>query len=406
MKLRLLLGSLSLFLSSCVLPERSPEAKQVSPTTTAPAATPSAIMAKPSVPAVSPSSPIPATTPMAAAPAKPGVTRYIPKDTFRGLDFGATLQRIAFGSCANQDAPEPIWKSVQADNPDLFLFMGDNVYADRPEQQPIAEQYRKLDLIPEYRSIRSQVPFMATWDDGDLGTNDGGADAPTREVAKKDFLNYWTYAKNSLPLDQIKRGGLFHVKTIGPKNKVVQVIMLDTRYYRSPLHKNPGFTQENKKKYLPSTNRQDTLLGEDQWHFLEAQLRKPANLRLIVSSIQLIANDHSFEKWGNFPLEKQRFYELLKRTGAKNVVVLSGDRHIGTIAKTEVKGWGTLFDITSSSLNRPKDIQEQDSSYIGKVASRENFGLATVDWSSNTAKFEIRGLDNKVENAVEIKLRK
>lgn len=391
--LLLLASVFALLAAGCALPDRSPEAKEV------------AVLPAPPAKAASVSaSPAPAAE--ATGPAKPGVSRYIPKDTFRGLDFGATLQKIAFGSCADQDQPEPIWKSIEEDRPDLFLFMGDNVYADKPHQKPIAEQYRKLDQIPEYRSIRSKVPFMATWDDGDYGTPDGGADAPTRDIAKKDFLNYWNYVKNSLPLDQINRGGLFHVKTIGPKNKVVQIIMLDTRYYRSPLKKNPDFNQENKQMFLPSTNKRDTMLGEEQWHFLEAQLRKPANLRLVVSSVQLIANDHGFEKWGNFPLERQRFFELLKRTGARNIVVLSGDRHIGTIAKTDIKGWGTLYEITASSLNRPKDIQEKDVTYVGNVASRENFGLATVDWNHHTVKVEVRNLENKIENSVEIKLRK
>lgn len=384
----------------------------ITPTPKIPPAAP-AITVAPATPIVSPAAPVvpvpppppSVSTPKAGPTVKP-VTRYIPKDTFRGLDFGATLQRIGFGSCANQDQPEPLWKTIEQNRPDLFLFMGDNIYASSPDQKPIADQYRKLDLIPEYKSIRMKVPFMAIWDDGDLGTNDGGADAPTKEEAKTAFLNYWTYVKNSLPLEQINRGGLYHSKMIGPKNKVVQIIMLDTRYYRSPLHKVANPDPVNRVLYEPSKNSKDTLLGEQQWRWLESQLRRPANLRLIVSSIQLVAKDHQIENWNNFPHERQRFFDLLRRTGARNVVVLSGDRHIGTVAKTDIKGWGTLYDLTASSINRPKDIREQDSSYVGSVLSGENFGMALVDWNRSIARIELLNADGKAENSVEIKLRK
>ena len=40
------------------------------------------------------------------------------------------LSRIAFGSCADQAQPQPIWEAILAWRPDLFIFAGDNVYGD------------------------------------------------------------------------------------------------------------------------------------------------------------------------------------------------------------------------------------------------------------------------------------
>ena len=40
------------------------------------------------------------------------------------------LSRIAFGSCATQERPQPIWTSVLASRPQLLLLLGDNIYAD------------------------------------------------------------------------------------------------------------------------------------------------------------------------------------------------------------------------------------------------------------------------------------
>lgn len=321
---------------------------------------------------------------------------YISPLPSRGIDYGATIERIAFGSCANQDEPQPLWKDIAATQPDLFLFAGDNVYASSPHQKPIAEQYRKLDQIAEYRLLREQVPFLATWDDHDYGQRDGGADWSGKEAARRDFINYWAYARNSMPLE---RGGVYHSKIIGPKKRQVQVIMLDTRYYRSPLKESPG--NEGKGiDYLPDES--GTILGEAQWQWLEAELKRPANVRLIVSSIQLVATEPRFEKWGNFPKERQRFFDLLRSTRAKNVILISGDRHFGSIAKVDLKEHGALYEITASSINRANNYSDSDSHYLGPAYNRENFGLAKIDWNKKLVEVELRGLNNQTINAVQI----
>src|SRR3989337_529307 len=42
-----------------------------------------------------------------------------------------SLTRIAFGSCAKQTKDQPIWDAVLAAKPDLFVFLGDNIYGDK-----------------------------------------------------------------------------------------------------------------------------------------------------------------------------------------------------------------------------------------------------------------------------------
>lgn len=317
----------------------------------------------------------------------------------RGIDFAAPLDTLAFGSCANQDQPAPLWKTIDATNPDLFLFLGDNIYASHPTQKPIADQYRKLDLIPEYRALREKVPFMATWDDHDYGSRDGGADWLGKDEARRDFLNYWSYLRHSLPHEQ---GGIYHSKIIGPPKKMVQIIMLDTRYFRSPLKERPG---NEGKAYDYLQQSEGTILGEAQWKWLEAQLKKPAQIRFIISSIQLVANEPKYEKWDNFPNERQRFFDLLEKAHAKNVVVLSGDRHLASIAKVDLKGYGPLYDITSSSINRANNFDDKDSHYVGSIYNKENFGLAQIDWKNKKLKLQIRNIDNEVVNSVEIKIK-
>ena len=335
--------------------------------------------------------------------------------TPRGLDYSKTVDKFAFSSCANQDQPQPIWKTILAQDPNLFIFMGDNIYASRPEQRPFSEQYNKLDKIPEYRDVREKIPIMAIWDDHDYGQNDGGRDNPDKEMARKEFLNYWNYVRDSIGLNQ---GPLYHSKIIGGTSidkkrrrqisktvPSVHFIMLDTRWNRDPLIKNTDETQPL-KKYLPNPDPKATILGETQWEWLEEELKKPVDLKILVSSIQVIAEDHGFEKWGNFPKEKEKLYDLIKKTKPKNLVILSGDRHFGAVAQTEIKGWGTLYDLTASSINKDSDLDEKDSSYQGEIYKKENFGLASIDWTARNVKFEIKDIDGKTVNAVELKIKK
>lgn len=326
----------------------------------------------------------------------------------RGIDYGKIPQTIAFGSCADQDLPQPIWGPIVTAKPDLFIFMGDNVYASSPKQKPISEQYRKLAANADFRRARESIPFLATWDDHDYGQNDAGADNPEKEIAKREFLKFWPYVKESMILNQ---EGIFHAKMIGGtvkrrhKEPMLQIILLDTRTYRSPLLKVED-PEHPEHRFNPWQDKSKTILGQEQWAWLETQLQRPADLRIIISSIQLIAEGHGYEKWANFPHERQRFFDLLKSTKAHNVIVFSGDRHLSSIAKTEIPGWGTLYDITSSSLNRPSNLpDEADPSYQGPSFKGENFGLAKINWQKKRVTVEINDIEGKPVNGVEIKLK-
>src|SRR3712207_4612479 len=88
------------------------------------------------------------------------------------------LTRIAFGSCADEEKPQPIWDAVLAYKPQLFLFGGDNVYGDvrdgrrLPESELIeglAESYAKANQVAGLSAVRSTIPHLATWDDHDFG---------------------------------------------------------------------------------------------------------------------------------------------------------------------------------------------------------------------------------------------
>ena len=299
------------------------------------------------------------------------------------------LSRIAFGSCANEKRPQPIWQGVTKCEPQLFIFAGDNVYADTADPQKLAASYLKLEQVPGFARLRENCPIIGTWDDHDYGKNDAGAEFAGKHASKKAFMDFFDTPANS-PLRQ--RGGIYDAKIYGPEGQRVQVILLDTRWFRSPLMKMDkaelkALRRETGKKlgpYLPDTSTGPTMLGDAQWRWLKGQLRKPAELRLIVSSIQFVPDDHTWEKWGNLPRERRRMLQIIRDTDARGVVFLSGDRHFAEISELPHSGY-PILEITSSGLNQKGLSSEPNRFRVPKSKSKpypkSNFGMVLIDWS-------------------------
>src|SRR5262249_13354725 len=78
-----------------------------------------------------------------------------------------TLSRIAFGSCSKQSKDQPIWDAVLEAKPDLFIFLGDNIYADTRDAAVMAEKYQAFAAKPGFKRLRETTPIVAMWDDHD-----------------------------------------------------------------------------------------------------------------------------------------------------------------------------------------------------------------------------------------------
>jgi len=77
------------------------------------------------------------------------------------LSGRALPRRIAFGSCARQDKPQPIWDAVLASEPDLFVFLGDNIYGDTRDPTVLRAKYAQLAAQPGFKRLRERVPVLA-----------------------------------------------------------------------------------------------------------------------------------------------------------------------------------------------------------------------------------------------------
>ena len=315
-----------------------------------------------------------AAAPDDGGPGKRGAS--VPKDvpTVDGptLDLAKPLYRVAFGSCLDQDKPQPIFAAIEAYDPQLFLFIGDNVYADAGEVPMFLEAYGKLARSEGYRSLRSKTPVLAIWDDHDYGRNDAGAEYPLKEQSKSIMLDFFGVPEDS---ERRKHDGAYDAVVVGPPGQQVQIILLDTRWFRTRLYPlSPG-------RYRDYDGDDATMLGPAQWAWLEEQLRVPAQVRLLVSSVQVVADAHDRERWGVFPRERERLFSLIGETGAAGVIVLSGDRHRGELSRLSESAAGyPVHDLTSSSLNRPNPEHEDNPLRVGSLIVASNFGTIDIVW--------------------------
>jgi alkaline phosphatase D len=304
----------------------------------------------------------------------------------------AAASRISFGSCADQSKAQPIWDTVLADKPDLHIFGGDNVYYS-PAQWSIDELRKAYALEaaePHFARFRRSVPHMAVWDDNDYGANDGGADFKFKNESKAAFLDFFQVPAND---PRRSRGGIYYAQLFGPAGRRLQVIVPDPRWYRSPWKPTDQRNAPGKERHVPDADPSKTMLGDAQWAWLEEQLRQPAEVRLIYSGFQVVAEGHGWERWGNLPLERQRLYRLIGTTRANGVIFLSGDRHIGAMYRETQGTPYPLHEVTASGITHPwKDATDGKHNRIGEIFTELHYGMVEVDWAGRAVNLSIKDI--------------
>lgn len=326
-------------------------------------------------------------------------------------DDPKVLTKIAFGSCVDQDKPVPIFDTMADAKPELLLMIGDNMYADLDRKvkvtpDVIREKYKLMEKVPGFVKLKATCPMLGTWDDHDYGKNDAGAEWEHKDGAQEAFLDFFGVGKDD---PRRKQKGIYHAEIYGTPGKRVQFIMLDTRYFRSPVKKAPFDPKTKVAAYIPNTDPDATVLGAEQWKWLEEQLKKPAEVRFLVSSIQVISDEHPWEKWANFPKEREKLYALLNSTKANAVIILSGDRHMAEISlDTKAIGY-PLYDITSSGFNQASKgwrAPEANSKRLAGMPFGDNFGFITIDWSGDDPRVgvQIRDEDGDVTGGFKVRL--
>lgn len=316
-------------------------------------------------------------------------------------DVKGLPKRIAFGSCAHQDQDQPILREVVAAGPEIFVYLGDNIYGDTPDMAVLQAKYDKLAAKEEFRELRSKVAVTAIWDDHDYGANDAGKEYPKKEESRRIFLDFWKVPTDS---PRRERPGIYGSHIFREDDRALQLILLDTRFFRDPLKRKTGPPWKN--DYEPDPDPGKSFLGADQWKWLEEELRKPADLRIIATSIQFSHEYNGWESWTNLPAQRQMMVDVIRKTGANGVLFISGDVHWGEISRLPVANGYPFYDVTSSGLTEDWETVEPNANRLGSVIRANNFGLIEVDWSKADPeiKLGVHALGGKEKNQHKIRL--
>jgi alkaline phosphatase D len=303
--------------------------------------------------------------------------------------------RIAFGSCAQEYKPQPILDLVADYKPDLFIYLGDNIYGDTEDMTVLKAKYAQLADKPEFQRLKKSTRILATWDDHDYGWNDTGKWYPFKEASKKIFLDFFEEPKDS---ERRKREGIYTSYFFESNGKKLQIILLDNRTFRSDLRRHRGELSHDSKffyplDYYPHEIEDSILLGETQWAWLETELKKPADIRIIGSGTQFGITFNGYEAWANFPHEQKRMLELVKKTKANGVLFITGDVHYAEISKLEYNGLYPIYDFTSSGITSTWHFATPNENRIEGPVMENHFGLIEIDWQKKDPEIKMECLD-------------
>lgn len=300
------------------------------------------------------------------------------------------IERVAIGSCFKvQGTMGQTLDRLITNKPDLFMWLGDNIYADTTNMSNMRGKYDAKKQNEDYRNfLAAEVPVLATWDDHDYGANNAGDNYSKREESQQEFLRHF-----DIPADDPRyqgQEGVYSAIIQGPTDKSVHSIMLDARYFRTPTFSSYGNCR----------GEQSSILGEAQWQWLQQELNKPSEVKIIGSGIQFLPplylgrnlssycaygdgqafnqaidnleeNDlsgTSYESWAEMPAERERLLRLVQQSvnagKTKQVIFVSGDQHWGellekTIPASNAHGEAVkVYEVTASGFgqNWPYDV--------------------------------------------------
>ena len=306
---------------------------------------------------------------------------------FFSLSFASTLP------LKNQNKKQTMWETIKKDHPNLFIFLGDNVYADTENMETMRSRYNDLWTNSSFESFRKEVPLLATWDDHDYGANDAGMEYPQKEESKNIFLDFFD------PMNDKRRyqnGGIYTSYLLGPEGKRLHIILLDSRWSRGRLKKHNFFSSLYRRQvkgmgpYKPSDNLESAILGKDQWSWLEKEFNKKADLRIIGTSIQALAEFTGWESWANIPHERSKLLGLIDKFSKTPTFLISGDVHRGEIAQVKLKNGLSILEVTSSGLTHATRKIPPNKHRLYKPILKPHFGLIEIDWG-NQITFTFKG---------------
>lgn len=270
--------------------------------------------------------------------------------------------RIAFGSCARvQLYPEqPVFQAIAAMEPDLFLWLGDNIYADSDSETAFTALYSRQRNVGSLVPLLRSVPQLAIWDDHDFGHNNSDRNNAAKAMTHRLFNRWWANPSAGFP----DAPGIFFKHSLGP----VDIFMLDGRYHRDP----PSDPDGPRK----------TMLGPAQKAWLKRELKASrAVFKVLASGTGWSTAEAGGDSWASYIHERDELLDFIRDNRITGCLGISGDVHQGeaNCVPWSDKGGYDFYDLVSSGLAQnlaPKFVDQHPEVRLREPWVRTvNFGL-------------------------------
>lgn len=264
------------------------------------------------------------------------------------------IDSFSFGSCYNSYLTTRvnlnIFDTMLKVNPDLFIWLGDVTYLDninydfifglepKLNEDEVKLRFDKSFNQKTYKNFREKKPIIGIWDDHDYGYNNAKSDLSYKEIIKQIFLSFLdepSDSKRRISGRPIYTSYSFKSGGGDEEFKSFKVILLDLRYDKTNTY----------------------LMNEEQWKWLEEELKSNETFTFIVTGIEFLPINRFFgfmiqEMW--YKADRQRLISLIGKLKKSGVVILSGDVHYAQILRTtcihEEIGYH-IYEFTSSGLS-------------------------------------------------------
>ena len=316
--------------------------------------------------------------------------------TAKSLQASKRLTHLQWSCCADPRTAQPLWNKMAADPADLYIHVGQHFpITDKSKMTP-EELLTGFNQQSDFINFRSKVPVMGVWDEDDYGTlspANNGEHNPDRENSRLQYFKF--YNLDSERIDPRQRG-IYHSVILGDSRHKVQILFLDTHFFRSDLvfNKTPKFP---KGPYVPSKNKKTTILGSEQWAWLQKEFKTPVEFRILVTPTQFISSEQGQESWALFPESKKAMLNLLQKQNEKFTLFLSGNRLHGEMQKLKDKKGHVLLDVTAGGINRVSpSAYIPEASRVGSWLEEPNYADLQIDWEHRKAVVRVIGEKNHV----------
>ena len=283
-----------------------------------------------------------------------GRTRTLPSP-------GAAMSQLRFGlaSCQHFEMGYfSAYRHMQADAPDLVLFVGDYIYeynaaAGRVRRHAHAEPYSLAEYRARYaqygvdsdlQTMRQSAPWAMTVDDHEVmndWADDVGEGLDPSFVARRAAGLQAYFENMPLPMSALLKNGRLALNRSLQAGSLAGFHILDDRQYRSPIAcSRPGMGGSvfaAKDQDCPERlDAKRTMLGAVQEDWLDRQLAQSRTRwnfvvqQTLLSPLPSPGTDGpvwSTDGWDGYPAARERLLKTLQKRRPDNPVILGGDIH-------------------------------------------------------------------------------